>query len=84
MDTKILIDIVGKRKVFLIISLVIIVAGLIGFFVRGFNLDIDFTGGTTQQYNLHKEITDQDISKLNDIMIDVTGEAASSIQITGS
>ncbi|MBQ1375354.1 MAG: protein translocase subunit SecF [Clostridia bacterium] len=84
MDTKVRIDIVGKRKIFLAISIIIIIAGVIGFCVRGFNLDIDFTGGTTQQYNLHKEITDQDIAKINDIMVDVTGEAASSIQITGS
>lgn len=84
MDTKVRFDIVSKRKVFLAISIVLIIVGIVGFFIRGFNLDIDFTGGTTQQYNLRKEVTTDDISKINDIINEVTGEKASSIQITGS
>lgn len=83
MDTKVRFDIVSKRKIFLAISIVIIIAGLVGFFIKGFNLDIDFTGGTTQQYNLRREVTTEDISKIDKLMHEVTGEKASSIQITG-
>ena len=41
---KIRFDIVKNRKIYYIVSLAIIVAGIIGFVVNGgFNLDIDFT-----------------------------------------
>ncbi|HLR21908.1 MAG TPA: protein translocase subunit SecF [Tissierellaceae bacterium] len=39
-------NIVEKRRIFLIISLIIILIGIIMFFVNGFNYGIDFTGGT--------------------------------------
>lgn len=84
MDTKIRFEIVSKRKIFLTISIVLIVVGIISFFVQGFNFDIDFAGGTTQHYNLRKDVTEADISKLNDIVLDITGEKPSSIQITGN
>lgn len=41
-----MIDLVGKRWIFFIISITIIVAGVIGFFVNGVTLDIQFQGGT--------------------------------------
>ncbi len=75
---------IAHRKLFFLISIVLIVIGLVFFCVHGFNLDIDFVGGTTQQYNMHKELSDEDIQKVDDIIIEITGEHASSIQITGS
>lgn len=39
------IDFLGKRKVFYIISSVVISAGLISMFTQGFNLGVDFKGG---------------------------------------
>jgi len=84
MDTKIRLDIVAKRKIFFVISIVLIVAGIVGFFIQGFNLDIDFIGGTTQHYNLRKDVTTEDIEKIDSLILEVTGEKASSIQITGN
>lgn len=78
------VNLVEKRNIFFIISLALIVISLIGFFVKGFNLDIDFIGGTTQQYNMQKVLTSDDTSKINTIIKSVTGEEASSIQITGA
>ncbi|HEX2934438.1 MAG TPA: protein translocase subunit SecDF [Bacteroidales bacterium] len=40
-------DFIGKRKIFYVISSIIIVAGIISMVVRGFNLGIDFSGGRT-------------------------------------
>ncbi|MGH7912809.1 MAG: protein translocase subunit SecF, partial [Candidatus Dormibacteraceae bacterium] len=40
-------DFVGRRRWWFLISSVIIVAGLISFSIRGFNLGIDFKGGTS-------------------------------------
>jgi preprotein translocase subunit SecF len=40
-------DFVGRRKVWFSVSMIIIVAGLLSLGVRGFNLGIDFKGGTS-------------------------------------
>jgi preprotein translocase subunit SecF len=42
MNIKQLFNIVEKRKMLFIISIVIIAIGIIGFFKGGFNWDIDF------------------------------------------
>lgn len=39
-------NIVEKKFIFMIISLVIIATGVVCFFINGFNADIDFAGGT--------------------------------------
>lgn len=39
-------DIVGKRRYFFALSIVLILAGVVGFIVNGINLDITFEGGT--------------------------------------
>ncbi|MEE0777055.1 MAG: protein translocase subunit SecF [Bacillota bacterium] len=49
-------NIVGKRKIWYCISLVIIIAGLVSFFVQGFNTGIDFTGGSILQLTFEKEV----------------------------
>ncbi len=41
------VDFVGRRRVWFTVSLVIIVAGLVSLGVRGFNLGIDFKGGSS-------------------------------------
>ncbi|HEX4887736.1 MAG TPA: protein translocase subunit SecDF [Luteibaculaceae bacterium] len=45
--TNVNFDWVGKRRVFYIISSLVITAGVISMFTRGFSLGIDFTGGRT-------------------------------------
>ena len=39
-------DLVGKRRYFFAISIVLILAGVVGFLVNGVELDITFDGGT--------------------------------------
>lgn len=48
-------DFVGKRKIWYIISLIIIVAGIVSFAVQGFNFGIDFTGGSYLQLSFYEE-----------------------------
>lgn len=55
-------DIIGHRKIFYIISACIFAAGLLFFFIRGFNYGIDFTGGTMMQINMGKKVSQQEIS----------------------
>ena len=39
-------DIIGKRYWFFLISALVMIPGLISIALQGFNLGIDFTGGT--------------------------------------
>jgi preprotein translocase subunit SecF len=50
-------DIIGKRYWFFLLSALIIIPGLISIAVRGFNLGIDFTGGTLLDLNFKQPVT---------------------------
>jgi preprotein translocase subunit SecF len=43
------VDFVGRRKIWFSVSMIVIVAGLLSLGVRGFNLGIDFKGGSSWQ-----------------------------------
>ena len=44
-------DFYGKRKIYYIISAVLILAGIVGLFVNGVKLDITFSGGAKLTYS---------------------------------
>lgn len=77
------IDIIGKRKWWYIISLVIIIPGIICMFTRGFNLGIDFTGGTIIDLRFDKPVSIMDVRdvlktyKLDNSTIQLAGEDSS-------
>ena len=50
------IDIVGRTKLWLGIALAVMVLGLTGLFVRGFNLGLDFTGGALYQFRFPEKV----------------------------
>lgn len=56
-----------KRKIYYIITLVLIIASIATGLIRGYNFGIDFTGGTLMQIEMGKEIK---ISEINDILSD--------------
>lgn len=74
-----MLNVIKSRWITLGISLIIILAGIICYFVNGgFNLDIDFTGGTTLSIDMQgKEFNVDDIEKLID---ETVGFPASSVQ----
>ena len=71
-------NLVGKRYLFLLISLIIIVPGLISLVVRGLDVGIDFAGGTTVELRPANPVTVSEMTtilkpfKLADLQI-VTG-----------
>ncbi len=54
---------IKHRKVFYIVSVTIIVVGLLWSVIFGMNYGIDFTGGTTFQIELGKQVAIEDVEK---------------------
>jgi len=78
--------IVDKFKIFAAISIAIAIIGIGLGFTKGYNMGIDFTGGTTIDINLHKYVENNellDIIKTYDTTasVDYLGEAKDKIQI---
>ena len=81
----------SKRKIFFTISAILIVLSIVSLFVRGLNFGIDFTGGTTIQFDLNEtkytaKVEDQirdivkEYAKKGDITIQKTGETGVSVK----
>jgi len=52
-------DIIGKKYLYFIISLIIIIPGIISLFLFGLNLSIDFTGGSRITLSFPNKVSDQ-------------------------
>jgi len=72
-------DLVGKRYLFILISLIVIVPGTISLIVNRLNVGIDFVGGANVEYRPEKAVTVPEMTalvapfKLEDLQI-VTGD----------
>ncbi|QXM05936.1 protein translocase subunit SecF [Crassaminicella indica] len=56
--------VVEKKKIWFGLSIAIIVVGLIMGMIQGFNLGIDFTGGTMMQIDLKKQVSVNEINEV--------------------
>ncbi|WP_324824104.1 protein translocase subunit SecF [Sinanaerobacter sp. ZZT-01] len=57
---------IKHRKIFYIISLVLIIAGIGTGLIRGFNFGIDFTGGTRIQFDMGREVSIEEVQSVLD------------------
>ena len=73
-------DIAGKRKLWFLISLLVIVPGLVCMFVRGFNFGIDFTGGTIMDLKFDQPVS---IAEVRHSLVPF-GLEGSTIQLSGA
>lgn len=62
------------RWIYIAISIIVIVAGLISFFVSGLNVDIDFKGGTSIVFNTKSDsATKEEIEQIVKDNVDIKG-----------
>jgi len=81
-------DIIGRSRLWFIISLIVIVAGLVSWATRGMNYGIDFTGGTLLKYQFERSLTSAEHSAANVVsqtrtMLEEYGLYKSQIQVSG-
>ena len=74
-------DFIGKKKIWIIISLIIIIPGLISMAIQGFNLGIDFAGGT----KMIVQFTEREVSSadVRGVLAGHNIAGSSTIQATG-
>lgn len=58
--------IIEKKNIFFAISSIVILIGIVMMFINGFNLGIDFTGGTLIQIDLGKTVPVDEIRQITD------------------
>ncbi|MCK8827557.1 protein translocase subunit SecF [Natroniella acetigena] len=57
-------DIIGKRKIWMSISTVLIIIGLISLLTQGLNLGIDFIGGTIIEFGFEDRVETREINEI--------------------
>ena len=65
-------DFVGKRKIWYLISVVIIVAGLVSLCIQGLNLGIDFTGGNVIEIQFQEDVEIDELRNVVNEYVDAT------------
>ncbi len=61
-------NVIKNSRIILIISCLLVIVGIVSMIVIGFNIDIDFSGGTEVQIDIGREVTDQDCDDINGIV----------------
>lgn len=74
-----MLNIINNKKYFFTLPIVIILIGIVCFFTLGFNLDIDFAGGSEMVVDLKTPVVKDDISKLFE---DTLGFKVSAVQVS--
>jgi SecD/SecF fusion protein len=84
--TKVNYDFVSKRKVYYAISIIIIGAGMVSWVTRGFNMGVDFAGGTSYKVTYAMPVDAENIrNAMSTSLIEENGNAAAvSVQSIGS
>ncbi len=63
-----MLNIIGKKKWYFAISLLMIIPGMISLFLWGLNLSIDFTGGSRMTLLFPKEVNEQTVKQVQTVL----------------
>ncbi len=74
-------DIIGHRKIWYTLSLLIIIPGIVCMFIKGFNFGIDFTGGTIIDLKFAQPV---EITQVREVLHAYNLGNNSTIQLSGS
>lgn len=69
-----MINLIAKRNYFFVLSAIILIAGIIGYFMNGVKLDIQFEGGTIIQVQMPDD--NYDTAKAEKVVQDTIGKSA--------
>jgi preprotein translocase subunit SecF len=61
-----MLDIIGKKNIYFLISLILIIPGVISLILYGLNLSIDFTGGTRMELAFQKIVDQSTVQKIRE------------------
>ncbi len=76
-------NIIGKKYLYFLISLIVIIPGVVSLILFGLNLSIDFTGGSLITVSFPKSITQSDVNSVSSIL-KKEGLTVSSTQASGN
>lgn len=62
-------NIIGKKKIYFLISLIVMIPGLISLVLYGLNLSIEFTGGSRISVSFPKEVSQEQANFLRDSLL---------------
>lgn len=74
-------QIIQKRKIFYLLSLLIIIPGIISLFMQGLNLGIDFKGGSLIHLQINETVTSPE---LHEVLNEIKLEKGAEIQKSGA
>jgi len=69
-----MVDLMGKRYYYFALSILILLAGIVGYFINGLQLDIQFQGGTIMQVEMPDDKFDTE--RAADIVMEAIGKKA--------
>lgn len=75
-------DIIGKKKIYFLISLLVIIPGIISLVLFGLKLSIDFTGGSLLEVKIKNEGANPNVEEIRDVITKEQVEVAT-IQDSG-
>jgi len=76
-------DIVGRRRTWYLLFGLLVLVCLVSIVFRGFNLGIDFTGGTQVQFPAAGATGQADVEAVRDVFETTVGEEPASVQAVG-
>lgn len=76
---------IKNQKISFGIVIAVVIIGIASFFIRGFNIDIDFVGGTEISYDIGKVPSSEDKANIETKVIEIIGkENFSSLRASGT